>query len=283
MILIADSGATKIDWRIIDDAGKIKQASTPGFSPYFADLRNLVQDVAQSVIPEIPKGKQVREVYFYGTGCIGDNVPSVQNALATLLPEASIFVDNDLLAAARALCGHEAGIACILGTGSNSCLYDGEKVVRNIPALGFALGDEGSGAYLGKTLLADFLRGGCPAIISERLQKRFDPTVEETLRRVYREESPSQYLAGFARFIQQNIHDPYLHQMVYHAFNAFFEKSILQYEGHSQLKVHFTGAVAFYFSNILRQVANDKGIVVQHILENPIAGLTLFHQQKSVG
>ena len=281
MILIADSGATKIDWRIIDDEGKIKQTRTPGFSPYLTDPKSLIKDVEKSVVPEIPKGATVSEVFFYGTGCIGDNVSRVRNILAIPLPEAKISVNNDVLAAARALCGHEAGIACILGTGSNSCLYDGEKIIRNIPGLGFALGDEGSGAYLGKTLLADLLRGSCPAKITERLQKRFDLSMEEVLRRVYRAESPSQYLAGFARFIQQNIKEPYLYQLVYKAFNKFIEKSILQYEDHAQLKVHFTGSVAFYFGNILRQVANDKGIVVQHILENPIAGLTLFHQPKA--
>lgn len=278
MILIADSGSTKTDWRIIDSGGKISQATCGGINPYYHDYDTILAEI-KSVVSQID-GK-ISEVHFYGAGCSTmENINKVTKAISKVFPEASVHVKHDLLAAAHSLCGQEEGIACILGTGANSCLYDGNDVIDNIASLGYAIGDEGSGAYLGKRLMADYLRRNMPAVISDKITKRFDLSKEEVLKRVYLEEGGSKYLASFSKFIFQNIKEPYLYKLVYDSFVEFFEKNIMKYVEYQKYKVHFTGSVAFYYSDILRQVANDKGIIVRNIIESPIAGLTLYHQKQ---
>jgi N-acetylglucosamine kinase-like BadF-type ATPase len=185
----------------------------------------------------------------------------------------------DLLAAARALCGTEPGIACIMGTGSNSCLYDGEKITGNVANLGWILADEGSGANIGRKFLVDYLRVKQPANIAQAFKERFPLTREEFLEKVYQQERPSAFLASFTRFIFQHLKDPYCYQLIYNSFVEFYEEVVMRYENYQKYKVHFTGSIAFYFSDVLRQVAADKGVTVKNIMEGPIAGLTLFHKK----
>jgi len=280
MILIADSGSTKTDWRFISKEGQISQAKSYGFNPYYQDTIDLKTDIENNLLSQI-KGEEVEEVYYYGAGCgSAENRKLIHELIKDIFVNARIEVSHDLLAAARALCGIEPGIACILGTGANSCSYNGNEIVSNIPSLGYVMGDEGSGAYLGKILLADFLRGDMPNFIAERITKRFNLTKDDVLESVYQKEKPSKYLASFSKFIFQNIKDPYCYRLVYDALKSFFEINILKYENSGNLKIHFTGSVAFYYSNILRQVANDLGVNVVNIVESPIAGLTLYHQKQ---
>lgn len=277
-MLIADSGASKTDWRIIDREGKIEQAQTIGFNPYYQPIEQFDREVREVLMPQIKQ--PIDKIFYYGTGCSSDkNRKLIRNVLEIFFPQAHIEIWHDLLAAARALCGTEEGIACILGTGSNSCYYDGFKIVDNVTSLGYLLGDEGSGAYFGKRILADYIRKELPENLWDQFKKRFPFDRDEILDRVYTQEMPSRFLGSFSHFIFQHLKEPYCYKLVYDGFGQFFEKNVMKYNRYEKLKVHFTGSVAFYFSDILRQVANDKGITVKNILESPIAGLTLYHKQ----
>ncbi len=279
MILIADSGSTKTDWRMIASTGEISQARTIGFNPYFQDTDSIAIELAKSLKPLV--SELVAEVYYYGTGCgTESSCAIVQQAIQQVFPEATtVSVASDLLGAARALCGHEVGIACILGTGSNSCYYDGEQIGYQIPNLGFWLGDEGSGGNLGKTLVTNYLLKDLAPELEAKFDKRFPNTTRDlVLENAYKKPFPNRYFASFSKFLFDNRSHPQAYRLVYDSFDLFFQKYICKYPDYKQLKVHFTGSVAFYYSDILRQVANDKGVTVKNIMETPIAGLTLYHQ-----
>jgi glucosamine kinase len=277
MILIADSGSTKTNWRFISSEGVIQQAQTAGFNPYHHTEDVLGKELKNVLMPQL-KG-DVQQVYYYGAGCSsGENIQKVSGVIKAVFPDAYVEINNDLLAAARALCGHDEGIACILGTGANSCLYNGQEIVENAPALGYILGDEGSGAYLGKRLLVAFVRNELPQDLTERLIKRFDISREKILANVYQGNSPAKYMASFSKFIFQNLKSPELYHMVYEGLELFFKKNIMKYKRYNELPVHFTGSVAFYYGNILRRVAADLQVNVRNITEDPIAGLALYHQ-----
>ena len=277
MILIADSGASTTDWRILDGQGKIEQAQTIGFNPYYQPIEQFDREIREVLVPQIKP--DIKKIFYYGTGCSSDkNRKLIRNVLEVFFPEAHIEIWHDLLAAARALCGTEEGIACILGTGANSCYYDGTKIVDNVTSLGYILGDEGSGAYLGKKIVADYLRKDLPEKLWDQFKKRFPFDRDEILDRVYTQEMPSRFLGSFSHFIFQHVKEPYCYKLVYDSFGEFFEKNVMKYNRHDKIKAHFTGSVAFYFSDILRQVAIDKVIILKNVLESPIAGLTLYHQ-----
>lgn len=275
-ILIADSGFTKTDWRIVDEQGTISQARTAGINPYYQTEAEMLKEI-QSLHSQAPD--RIDQIYYYGTGCSSrTNRDKIAGLLARYYPHAEIDVNHDLLAAARSLCGDQPGIACILGTGTNSCLYDGQKITANVPSLGWAIADEGGGTYLGKMLVTDYYRKDMPQHLRKIFKERFELTKDGFLSKVYQEPMPGRFLAGFARFINEYIHEPYMYELVYHAFKIFITKNVVKYEGYQELPVHFTGSVAYYFSNLLRKVATEEGIHVKHITEHPIAGLTLFHQ-----
>ncbi|WPP49406.1 N-acetylglucosamine kinase [Catalinimonas niigatensis] len=278
MILIADSGSTKTDWRVIDEAGKISQAKTVGLNPYLETKEKIAAVLREELYPQL--NTSIHEVHFYGAGCTTPSACAlISEAIKTVFQEVKVAVNSDLLGAARALCGTEAGIACILGTGSNTCLYDGKEIIDNIPPMGYIIGDEGSGSNIGKELINRYFRRELPPGIKEKLEKRFDMSKESVLENVMRQPYPNRYMAGFAKFVFQNLKEPYLMQMVYSILANFFDKTIAHYDNYQQYKIHFTGSIAFYFGNLLRQVANDKGLRVFNILESPIAGLTLYHQE----
>jgi glucosamine kinase len=278
MIIVADSGGSKIDWRLLKKDGSIDQANSAGFNPYYQPIEHLNTISEESLLPLIKE--DVSKIFFYGTGVSSEkNVQSIQSVFLKYFPKASIEVGWDLLAAARALCGHEPGIACILGTGSNSCLYDGEKIIDNVANLGWILADEGSGTYLGKQIVFDYFRNEIPETLAKQFHARFPWSREEVLEKVYQQEKPGAFLASFARFIFQHLKEPYCYKLAYQSFSDFFENNVMKYRDYKNLKVHFTGSIGFYFSDVVRQVANDKGITVKNILEGPIAGLTLYHQK----
>jgi N-acetylglucosamine kinase-like BadF-type ATPase len=281
MIIIADSGSSKIDWRLIRRNGSIAQATCAGFNPYYQPLNDLRTSLREALVPVVDE--EVNRIFFYGTGVSSEkNQQDVRGIFLEFFPSATVEIEWDLLAAARALCGQEPGIACILGTGSNSCYYDGEKIAGQVANLGWILADEASGADLGKKLLVDYLRNKMPTQLAQQFHQRFPFTREEFLSKIYQQEKPSTFLATFSKFIFQHLREPYCYELVYQAFSAFYENNVMKYEGYQTTKVHFVGSIAFYYSDLLRQVANDKGVTVKNILEAPIAGLTLYHQ-KDVG
>lgn len=279
MILIADSGSTKTDWRIIAKDGSIQQLKTEGFNPYYQSSDEISQLLKADLLPKITS--DISTIYFYGAGCANpDKNAVVKDALQRNFQNCTIEINSDLLAAARATCNHEQGIACILGTGSNSCLFDGNEIIENIRPLGFLLGDEGSGAYLGKMLLVSYLRKELPENLADKFNDAYNTSIDEVLQKVYKEPFPNKYLASFSKFLFDNINEPYVYQLVSQAFETFIKKNVMKYENHENVKVHFVGSIAFYYANVLRQVASDLGVAVKNILETPIAGLTLYHQQK---
>lgn len=276
-LLIADSGSTKTDWRLIDPEGKISQVKTVGFNPYHQSSDDIAQKLQAELLPQLTG--EIQKIHFYGAGCSTETArQTVGNALRQVFPNSQAEVHNDLLAAARALCGHQPGIACIIGTGANSCQYDGNEITDNVPPLGYIMGDEGSATWLGKQLLNSYFKRWMPDELHAPFEKRFSPSVGDTLEHVYRQPQANRYLAQFSRFAFHHLKHPWVVKLVYDGFDEFFDKNVTQYQNFQQQPVHFTGGVAFYYSNILRQVANDRGVRVQNILESPIAGLTLFHQ-----
>ncbi len=278
MIIIADSGGSKIDWRLIETNGAIAQTSAPGFNPYYQPIEDLRKNVQELLLPKV--NERVNKIFFYGAGASSvKNQLTIKSALMEFFPEAQIEIGWDLLAAARALCGTEPGIACIMGTGSNSCLYDGNKIIGNVANLGWILADEGAGTYIGRKFLVDYLRQVMPEDLLSQFKERFPLTREEFLEKVYQQERPNAFLASFTKFIFHHLREPYCYRLVYDSFSDFYENNVMRYDNYRNLKVHFTGSVAFYFSDILRQVAADKGITVKNILEAPIAGLALYHQK----
>ena len=278
MIVIADSGGSKIDWRLLKQDGTIDQANSEGFNPYYQPIDHFKKILIKSLVPLV--SESVTKIFYYGTGVSSEkNQQLIKDSFQIHFPIADIEVGWDLLAAARSLCGTEPGIACILGTGSNSCLYNGEKIIDNVSNLGWILADEGSGTSLGKQLIFDRFRNKMPVELQKQFEARFPWTREEVLEKVYQQEKPGAFLASFAKFIFQHLKEPYCYQLVYNSFSEFYENNVMKYENYKNLKVHFTGSISFYFSDVLRQVANDKGITVKNILEGPIAGLTLYHKK----
>lgn len=278
MILIADSGSSKTDWRVIHRDGSISQHRSVGFNPYYMTAEEMAIQMRHEFL--ISLEGEIEEIFFYGAGCSAPNrKEEVRQALGTIFPRVAIHVDHDLSAAAHATCGHKAGIACILGTGSNSCDYDGQAILATRPAAGYILGDEGGGCYVGRRFLSDFIHEEMPGKIRDAAIERFHFSQNSIQDHVYRQPFPSRYMASFCRFISENKSDPYCYALFYNSFKDFFAKHVCKYADYRSKPVHFVGSIAYYNSDILRKAAIDSGISVQIIIESPIAGLTLYHQE----
>lgn len=274
--LIADSGATKTDWCLTSKGEIILRFSTKGISPVYQTEDEIAEMIAQQVLPnltEIPPST----LYFYGSGCTPERAHLVSNAIRRFLPTGTINVYSDMIAAAHSLCGHDSGIVCILGTGSNSCEWDGTTIVNQISPLGFILGDEGSGASLGKQLLSDALKNQLTPGLKENLLKEYDLTPSLVIDRVYRQPFPSRFLATLAPFLHQHQDDKSIRKIVTQGFSAFFERNVMQYNYLKQ-RVHFVGSIAWHFSGMLKEVAAEKEIIIGRIEQSPMPGLISFHQ-----
>ena len=278
MILIADSGSTKTDWCVVGQGQLVRQIVTKGMNPFFQSEEEIENEIATALIPHL-KTNVLDAVYFYGAGCVPDKVPMMYNALSTHLnTKNGIEVNTDMLAVARGLCGHKPGIACIMGTGSNSCFYNGEEIVNNISPLGFILGDEGSGAVLGKLLVGDILKNQLPPAIKEAFLKQFDLTAPEIIDRVYRQPFPNRFLASLSPFLAQHLEEPAIRSLVLNSFIAFLRRNVMQYD-YKQYPVHFIGSVAHCYKEILQEAAQTTGIQIGKILQSPMEGLIQYHQQ----
>lgn len=284
MILLADSGSTKTDWRLIDEENKIHQYATQGISPYFQSEEQISEIIKTELLPKLNfKNLKVElSIFYYGTGCSAeDKKQVVSNALSTCFNNSKIEIQSDMLGAARALCGRSAGISAILGTGSNTCYYDGEKITENKFSSGYILGDEGSGAHIGKTFIQAYLNDELPPILTAKFQERFKLSKNDIIDAVYRKPMPNRFLASFCKFIFQHKDDQYLINLLIDCFEQFFDKHICKYQKHKEVKLSCVGSIAFYFSDILRAVAANKGVSIDTIIETPIAALTLYHQPLS--
>jgi glucosamine kinase len=275
--LIADSGSTKAEW-CIPGQRKNKTFFTEGISPYFLDTGQITALLSNQLLSQL-KGYDIEEIYYYGTGCLNpENRKSVKKALQKVFPEAYIEVDHDLMGAARALCGREKGLACILGTGSNSCYYNGKKIMKNSPGLGYVLGDEGSGAYLGKKVLQHFLYNTFDEDLRSRFDARYITTASEILDNVYKKPLANRYLASFTLFLAENRGHYMIENIIEDGLNDFFFNHIYKYRESWTCPINFVGGVAFGFRDVLENLASGYELSIGRIMKNPMEGLAVYHR-----
>lgn len=287
MKIIAECGATKSDWRLIYDGVGIKQVLTPGINVSAMSMdavRAIVDDALGQLLHGVTAEftstttlESVTDVHLYMAGVITADIEGELNAaLSAHCPSASLEIQTDLVAAARAACGHASGIAAILGTGSNSCLYDGEKIVRKVPSGGFILGDEGSAATLGKLFISDFLKGLVPQEVAEDFASRYPSDYSTIVANVYRSKTPSAYLGSLAPFIMEHYGNPYIKELVDGNFRLFIRRSLKQYDT-ERYPIGVVGGFAYALKDIFMRVASEEGIAVSRIIKAPIEGLIEYH------
>lgn len=277
MLLIADSGSTKTDWCYSTGSHSRVYIKTEGINPFHQTEACIRQTIEKQLLPQLP-GERHRctGIYFYGAGCIPPASDTIRNALHLAFPQAEILVETDLLGAARALCHNRQGIACILGTGSNSCLYDGIRIVQNIPPLGYILGDEGSGSYLGKHFLSNCLKGQLSSWLRDALTEELQLDLAGILERVYRQPQANRFLASLTPFIYRHKDNPEVQAFLLQCFDEFFRRNVLPYP--LCLPVSFTGSVAWHFHMEIKTSAHHFGLQTGTFLPNPIEGLADYHE-----
>lgn len=296
MILIADSGSTKTDWALTftkeekDNPQRellfeTKQFSTQGINPVYMSVEDVVNILNTELVPQLSAcgidEKTDLHVYFYGAGCRGEFVNTIFTALkhGIYVDQTHALVESDMMAAARALCGRNEGIACILGTGSNSCLYDGERIVKNVSPMGFILGDEGSGAVLGKTFLNYLYKGNASHALKEDFTEQTNLTLTDIINKVYKQPMPNRFLASLVPFIHEHLNEPDIEQMVIDNFRLFFRKNIQHYQA-KHLPVNAVGSVAYYFVDCFRQAARMEGYEIGVVERGPLPNLIKYHQNQ---
>ncbi|MFT6479982.1 MAG: glucosamine kinase [Spirosomataceae bacterium] len=280
MILLAESGSTKTDWRLLSGSITEIAVKTDGINPYFQGKDQIVRLLKEQLEPNLVVNA-ITEIYYYGTGITDDSKRHiVSGALRKVFTNAKeIIIESDVVAAARGLFGASAGIACILGTGSNSCFYDGEKITFQVPPLGFWLGDEGSGGYLGKQLVLSYLHKEMGAEVRQLFEAKhgvFDrmPVIENA----YQKPNPNRYFASFSPFLLENKEQPEIEELIRNSFRLFFEKYLLKYPDIEKTPVGFVGSIAHYYRSFLEAEAAVHGIKIKQILKAPMDGLITYHK-----
>ena len=294
MILIADSGATKTDWMTMSGQDT-KKIQTEGINPFHQTREKMEDTIVNGLVPQLEgcckenSGKEncsrsdfrkedVEEIYFYGAGCLPEPSAPIREILEATFTNARVEIYTDLMGAARALCKDEAGIVCILGTGSNSCYYDGTQIVSNVSPLGYILGDEGSGAYLGKRFIGDCLKGQLPEHLKDGLLKEYSLTVADILNRVYRQPQANRFLASVTPYIYKHKAEPETRAFLKDCFREFFRRNLSAYD--TSQKVSFTGSIAWYFREEIEEAAHEFGLITGTFLKEPIYGLQEYHSGK---
>lgn len=280
MILIADSGSTKTDWLFAEDASKVERRQTLGINPV-----HMSEEEVEAVISALECPQSPHAVYFYGAGCIDPFKVKVVNALGRVFPDADISVESDLLGAARAVCGHRRGIACILGTGSNSCLYDGCKILDNTPPLGYILGDEGSGTHIGKSFLNALFKGRLSEKLRTDYLSRTGLSYLEIINKVYRAPLANRFLASCSVYVAEILDkvdqwpddSEVLRQIVADCFREFLQKNVARYVNAPKEPVGFIGSIAYHYRDILTEVADGLGYCISTIEKSPAEGLLSYH------
>ena len=274
--LIADSGATKAEWCLLQE-GRQRTLFTQGISPYFLSAAQISELLQKELIPKMKK-ISVDEIYYYGTGCANPiNARLVKKAIQQVFKKARIEVDHDLTAAARALCIKQKGVACILGTGSNSCFYNGKKIVKNSPGLGYILGDEGSGAYLGKRVIQYYLYRTFDEELSAKFDAKYVTNMVEILENVYKRPTPNRYLASFSIFLAENRGHYMIENIIEDGLNDFFFNHLCKYRESWTLPISFVGSVAFGFKDVLQKLCSVYEFELGRVLKNPMKGLIEYH------
>lgn len=279
MLLIADSGSTKADWAWVTKDGETTFVHTQGFNPV-VHPKTLLSEIVDKLTSDLLPGLTPTEIHYYGAGC-WDHTRKVVifDVLKAAYPGAKILVMHDLLGAARAACGTEAGIACILGTGSNTCLYDGNDVIDNVTNLGFMLGDEGSGSHLGKAFLRAYFYRELDDSLNDAFEEWTSIDKSEILDQVYGTELPNTYLAGFTRFMGEHKSHPLIQRIVFDSFAEFLDRHVRKYRGHLNIPVSFIGSIAFHFKDILLAAMHERDLREGRFIHKPIESLAAFHRK----
>ena len=281
MIAIVDSGSTKSSWVFVDENNNIQNYRTVGFNPYYQTSEDIYQILQKELIAQLDPSKKVDQVFFYGAGCEAEaqrNVVAV--ALQKAFPQTEVIVDHDLMAACLAVLGNEEGIACIAGTGSNTCHYDGKNIVKNVHSLGLYLGDEGSGGYLGKILARDYVREALPQSVREKFEAFTTDRSADILDKVYTKPFPNRYLASLAPFVIYNQDEKYLFYLAYESFSLLFQNCVSKYDNYQKLPIRFIGSVAAHLKPVLDRVASEHNVTIDMVVGNPMEALTEYHIKK---
>jgi N-acetylglucosamine kinase-like BadF-type ATPase len=276
MRLIIDAGSTKMGWILMDSLEVKARFVTKGFNPNYSPMQDLVEMCYGASLPN-----GIRSIHYYGTGCGNEqNCQTIKEVFQSQFPDADIHVTHDLMAACHALFGRERGIACILGTGSNSCFYDGENIIEKAVSLGYLVGDEGSGMHIGKEVLKAYFYGFMPKDLRMKFEETYHLEIKDFIDKVYHQPQPSRYLATFAKFAGEHQSNPFIKELVKGCFRAFIEAFILRYEDCKSLKVSFIGSVAFHFQDILRESLAYYGLTLGEIMQAPVEGLIKYYGGK---
>lgn len=274
MRLIIDAGSTKMEWILMDGNVVRQRFQTEGFNPNYAEKQCLVKTCQGASLPD-----GIQSIHYYGTGCGNEqNCQTIKEVFKYRFPKAEIHVTHDLMAVCHAVLGHERGIACILGTGSNACVYDGKDIVEKAVSLGFIVGDEGSGMHIGRKVVRAYFYGFMPDELRQQFEAEYHLEVKDFIQRLYHDEQPSKYLASFARFAGTHQKHPFIHDLVKVCFKAFVEALILRFDGCMSMKVSFVGSVAFHFQDILKETLADYGLTMCEIMPAPAEGLIRYYQ-----
>ena len=284
MILIADSGSTKCHWALAEKGETVTEQSVKlvqsrGINPATCSREQMIEIITEELLPNID-AEAVESVYFYGAGCIADAPATLglKDVLSSMFPNAKeVLVATDMLGAAHALCGHDKGIVCILGTGSNSALYDGEKMAKNVPPLGYILGDEGGGTNIGRTFVSDALKGVMSKEIVDMFYAECNTSYPEIIENVYRKPNANRYLASFVPFVAAHRDLPEVRKCIDTAFNNFIERNLLQYPNVESMEINFVGSVAFVFETELTEALERHSLKLGKIMRSPISGMVNYH------
>jgi N-acetylglucosamine kinase-like BadF-type ATPase len=279
--IIADSGSTKTDWILLQGSKVIKQIKTIGFNPYFQTKDQINLELLNHLKPHILDHlHQVSEIHYYGTGCsTPENCKFIEECLTLTLDVSKVNVSHDLLGAARALCKREWGIASILGTGSNSCLYDGKDILENVPSTGYLWSDYGGGSQIGKYFIREYFEDTLPSELAAAFE-RAGFNREVILNNVYKKSIPGKYLASVSLFVSQHLQHPFVNKILVECFDSFFIQQISKYTDSKKYKVHTVGSIGFHYKNLIAQVAKKHGYTIGNVVQSPIEGLIQFHSQK---
>lgn len=282
MIIIADGGSTKTNWCLLDDSNKKTYFNTEGYNPYFVDSDYIVNSLKKGLPHDLPFEK-ITEVNYYGAGVHNeDKAQIVEIAMQNVFPGAKVEIGHDLLAAARALLGDQAGFAAILGTGTNTCIYDGDKITYHIDSAAYILGDEGSGSYIGKRLLTDFIRGLMPEKVAKSFYETYKLSPDEIMDSVYTKPLANRFCASFSKFVyDNNVNIEYTRSIVEEAFEAFFKNLVSNYPDYQKYTFNCIGSVGYNFRNVLEHKANQYGMQIGKILRSPIDDLVTFHIKRA--
>ncbi|MDD4847264.1 MAG: BadF/BadG/BcrA/BcrD ATPase family protein [Bacteroidales bacterium] len=277
MKLIADSGSTKTEWVVLKEKQQVNHCVTRGYNPNYFPKSVLQSGITVTLLPLID-AESVHEIYFYGSGCSTKaNNTTVKEVLFECFPNAEIFVEHDLLGAARGLCGHNAGIACIMGTGSNSCYYDGKSVIENVESVGWMFGDKGSGTHIGKLFIEAFLKSECPKHLAEKFTETTGFEFENILTRIYKDNEPQLLFSQTSLFVGKNIDDPFIENIVRQSIREFFEENVCKYQLAHQLPINCTGSIAQVFEDFTRDEAKKLNLMIGNIIQKPMDGLIQYH------